>query len=318
MSKETSLCIFANFSIDSEERFTRLRESYYSIRGIPSEEWRINIRGRFKYEVGEFLRQELSDKVTVYFLSSERGWFRDSIGICSTIRSSYVLIWIEDHLCQTDGETINQCISEMRDLGADQLLYSWFHAGTRQVYDSLPRVNSGKLINVVRIDRDSSLHTRLALGKDFYAVSLLSIMSKEFFLKILNLRRPILKRWSIHLPFDFEKKSVDIQSDVIFSAIPMFELFASIDDDHGNVGYSLISRGEYAERVTRTQLRSKEYLRYKSRFLIHLKRFPIFRSVWISVFYAMLRRFGYTVESIYSSSHFYINRFLNPRYKNMR
>ena len=100
---------------------------------------------------------------------------------------------------------------------------------------------------------------RQKLGRDFYCISAVSIFSKEFFLRVLNSRRPYLKRWPKHLPFDFEKKSKDLVAPNIISSLPNKEIFAAIDDDHDNPGYSLIARGVYPNRMSRAQIKEIEY-----------------------------------------------------------
>ena len=67
--------------------------------------------------------------------------------------------------------------------------------------------------------------------------------------------KPLLKRWPRHLPFDFEKKSNDKAVKSIMHALSNQELFASIDDDHGEPGYSLISRNLYPNRISRVKLK---------------------------------------------------------------
>ena len=38
------------------------------------------------------------------------------------------------------------------------------------------------------------------------------------------------------------------------------ELFASIDDDHGEPGYSLISRNLYPNRISRSEIKNLEFV----------------------------------------------------------
>jgi len=48
---DPSLTIFANFRIDTKERFEIMKISYYSFKGISASKWVINVRGEFKAEV---------------------------------------------------------------------------------------------------------------------------------------------------------------------------------------------------------------------------------------------------------------------------
>ncbi len=111
-------------------------------------------------------------------------------------------------------------------------------------------------------------------------------------------KRPYLRRWPIHLPFDFEKLSKDEVAEVIFTALPEKELFAAIDDDHGQVNYSLISRGLYPNRLSREELKRLEFYvaappisRFRS-LIPHTLR-PVFR--WGC---SVLRRLRWSVDSV--------------------
>ena len=56
-----NLAIFANFQIDSEERLLRLKDSYRSFCNADIENWVVNIRGKYKYQAGVYLKNELKE-----------------------------------------------------------------------------------------------------------------------------------------------------------------------------------------------------------------------------------------------------------------
>ena len=45
------ISVFANFYIDSEERFLRLKDSFFSFYKSNFSSWHINIRGEYKHQV---------------------------------------------------------------------------------------------------------------------------------------------------------------------------------------------------------------------------------------------------------------------------
>ena len=104
MKSSPSLCIFANFYIDNDERFLRMRDSFFSFCDVQPDEWKINIRGRLKHHAAHFLRSELGAKADIYFLESPKGWSYDSYTYMANATSDYVLFWIEDHICLVDSE----------------------------------------------------------------------------------------------------------------------------------------------------------------------------------------------------------------------
>ncbi len=47
----TTLTIFANYFINDEERFLRLKDSFWSFKDVNPLKWVINVRGKYKSEV---------------------------------------------------------------------------------------------------------------------------------------------------------------------------------------------------------------------------------------------------------------------------
>ena len=185
-----------------------MKDSFYSFCDVEPEEWKINIRGRLKHKASDFLKSELKDNVDIFFLNSSHGWFYDSQSYMNDIQSDYIFVWIEDHICQVNPKLLRDVIAEMSILSADQLLYSWFHKSTLRTFSFLPVQDSLQNITTFKINNNIARIARQRLGKDFYAVSLLSIFRKDIFTKALNSQKPYLKRWPKYLPFDFEKRAV--------------------------------------------------------------------------------------------------------------
>lgn len=254
-----SLAIFANFFIDNAERLQRMKDSFHSFKNSNPNQWVINIRGQLKYQAGEFLKKEIGKKLDLSYLQSGRGWFCDSKIISSKIFSNYILFWIEDHILISKPEVLNNCIAEMSEFKVDQLWYSFLTKEIKARFNILKLYKKGKYITVTKLDLDGCSKIRNKLNNDFYTVSAVSIMNRDFFMKVLSSYKPYLKRWPRHLPFDFEKKSSDKISPIIWHSLPNQELFVAIDDDRDEIGYSLISRGLYPNRIYRNYLKVIEY-----------------------------------------------------------
>jgi len=298
--KTPSLTIFANFFIDNEERFQRMKNSFYSFRNSNPDQWLINIRGSLKFQAGQFLKKELHNKIILFNLESRQGWFHDTKIITSHINTNYLFIWTEDHILIGDSGDLNNCVIEMEKFKVDQLIYSFFTNEMKERYAILPIYKKGKFITVTKIDYDACLKIRNKLKKDFYIISLLSIMRSEYFVKVINSSKPYLKRWPRHLPFDFEKKSNDRVFSLIWHALPNKELFVSIDDDRDQDGYSLISRGIYKSSIPKYDIKEIEYLR-SSLLTKKIKSvFPEFLFPFVSIMLNFLRRMIYTINTFYN------------------
>jgi hypothetical protein len=294
-----SLCIFANFFIDNIERLQRMKDSFYSFRNINPDQWIINIRGRLKSQASQFLKKELGDKIKIFNLQSRQGWFYDTKIIIKYINADYIFIWIEDHILIDNLENLKNSILEMKKFKVDQLHYSFLTNKAKAMFAILPIHKKGKYITVTKIDDDACLQINKRGVTNFYTVSLASIMRKDYFTKVIYLSKPYLKRWPRKLPFDFEKKSTDKAFPVIWNALPNKELFASIDDDHNEDGYSLISRGIYKSSISREILKQMEFSNSKLKNLIK-SNLPNFFFLPMSKIILLLRRIIYTINIFYN------------------
>ena len=253
-----NLDIFSNFFIDNEERLIRMKDSFRSFAKINPNKWVINIRGSLKYQAGNFLRKELGGKLQLFYLNSNFGWFYDSKIIFKNINSNYVMFWIEDHILTASINDFYNCLLELEKSSSDQIIYSFFSQHNEK-FKNIKSYKKGRYITTYKLEPSVIDKITNSFKKDTYLVSCLSIMKKDFFQKVLYSSRPILKRWSRKFPFDFEKKASDKLSDLILYSIPNKELFACIDDDHGDPGSSLVSRGYYPNRMSRESLKKIEF-----------------------------------------------------------
>ena len=291
------LAVFSNFFIDNEERFQRMKDSFYSFKDYNPNEWFINIRGKLKNEAGEFLKKELGDTLNLFYLQNRRGWFHDSKILAKNIKSDFIFFWIEDHILISSIEDFKNCIIEMKKFQADQLLYSFLTKEVRARFDIITPDNKGDFITTIRLDKKNCNKIRKKLNRDFYYTSCASIMTNSFFRTVLESKKPFLKRWPRHLPFDFEKKSKDNVKSIIIHSLPNRELFASIDDDRGENGYSLISRGLYENRISRKVLQMKEYEFMKRD--DYLKNF-FCKFLFLRLVVRFFKRFLYTINLFFN------------------
>ncbi len=292
--KKVSLAIFANFFINNEERLQRMKDSFFSFKDINSNEWIINIRGKFKHKAGEFLKNELGNNLRLFYLQNKKGWFYDSIYISKDISSDYVLFWVEDHILINSLDSLKNCILEMRDFNVDQLRYSFFHKDLLKRYKIEP-IKIGNHIKVQRLNYENCKKIRRIIG-EFYTISCVSIMKREFFKKILISPKPYLKRWPRGVPFDFEKLSKDNVEKNILDSIPNEELFAAIDDDHDEPGYSLISRGIYPNRISRDTIKEIEFGYSEKKIRKFKLLIPSIIRPMVLKFFRILRSIIYTVN----------------------
>ena len=96
----SNLTVVANFFIDNEERLLRMKDSLQSMKEISINQYIVNVRGRFAEQTINHLKSNIDGKkLKIYSLQSSLGWFYDTSRLMHLINTSYVLTWIEDHIC---------------------------------------------------------------------------------------------------------------------------------------------------------------------------------------------------------------------------
>ena len=269
-----TLTVFANFYIHTEERWIRVRDSFRSFKDIGVDRWVINVRGKYREELLAFLSAEVGDRLAPYRLQSKKGWFRDSREMLAEVRTDFVFLWLEDHLNLAPKELYPKILAEMAEQKSEYLVYSWFANGAfASRYRGIPKIASANL-ETFSLDREAhAIMQRNSPGG--FIICMQGIFSRALFEKLIRTNHPVLPRWPKHLPFDFEKRGKDVSWLPLQMSLSKAELFASIDDDHGQPHSCLQSRGLYPKRSTRALNPEGEaavIVESENRFLLFLKR----------------------------------------------
>ncbi|MDP1677940.1 MAG: hypothetical protein Q8L88_13865 [Bacteroidota bacterium] len=246
-----SLNIFANFFIDTQERFLRVQDSFRSFKDISADKWIINIRGRYAQETMAILRDQIGDKLNAHKRQSNEGWFYDTRQMLSDINGDYVFFWLEDHINLARIELLENTIAEMKEHDIDYMLYTfWQNGQLRERYRGVELLSGNKIEYFTHTAENNRIIQKNFGGS--YLISAASIVKTSLFHKIILADDPIQKRWPKETPYDFEKAPTDVHWLPMNVGIPKQELFASIDDDHDVKGSCLQSRGLYPIREGRT------------------------------------------------------------------
>jgi len=293
---KTSLVVFANFRIDNEERYLRLKDSFFSFKDISAKKWVINIRGSYKEQTKNFLQEHLQDKFYHYDLESKKGWFHDTRIMLKDIDTDFVFFWIEDHISMVKVSKYDEILNEMKGNHCDHLCYTWWHDGYKKKFSFLEAKETSNL-NIYQMNKKNVKIIKKNINQEFYIISCVSITSLKLFKKIILSSHPLLKRWSKETPFDFEKKGSDASFLGFNSAVSKFELFAPIDDNHGQgPGYSLIDRGLYPNRMSRDEIQNLELIIEKNKYIWIKKCLPKSIIKLLSVVRIFFKRIGYTIN----------------------
>ena len=290
-----TLTIFANFRIINEERYQRMKNSFMSFKDISAQKWVINVRGSYKLKTILFLREYLGEKLYPHLLESGKGWFYDTRQILDQIDTDFVFFWVEDHINMVDIGKYDKILIEMKKNEVDHLMYSWYHERINK-FLSYINYNESENLKIYYFDKNNVKHIKDNIDGNFYTVSAVSILNINFFKKIINSNHPKLKRWPKETPFDFEKRSTDVEFLPFTHAFCKYELFASIDDDHMDEGYSLISRGLYKDTMSRAKIKSIEFPTSNNNKKYFRRILPAFLRRKISYIYKLIKRLKYTLK----------------------
>lgn len=282
-----SLTIFANFYIDSDERYLRMVDSFNSFSSIRAEKWVINARGKHAEKTQKFLKDNLGDKLISFSLASEEGWFHDTKQMLSVIDTDFVFFWLEDHLNMVDTKIYDEILSDMYISKSEYLMYSWWHSGEPlKIYED---VFEKEFSTIYTFNHTKSTLRLVELKKSTYIIGMVGFFSNKLFKKIILKTSLILRQYPKQTPFNFEKGSEETDWLPIRTAVPKIELFANIDDDHNDPGYSLQSRKLYPIREKRVTSQNK---RFKNKYIQRLKKIiPLFVYKYLLKLYNFIRKF---------------------------
>lgn len=244
-----TLTIFANFRIDDEERFMRMQDSFYSFKDISAAKWVINARGKFKHETMTFLKEHLAEKLISYDLESNKGWLYDSAQMLKDINTDFVLLWVEDHINLVDTQKYDHILTDLKESGSEYMEYSWWHFGKPLAVHAATPKKEFETLFALTLDKPTL--SEIEKNHSIFIISMIGIFSKDLFEKIITKTPLFLRQYPKETPFNFEKGGAEKSWLPIKVAIPKEELFASIDADTPEGGYSLQSRGLYPARVAR-------------------------------------------------------------------
>ena len=162
-------------------------------------------------------------------------------------------------------------------------MYSFFHHG--KLADRAKVTDYVSLKDLCYFDYNEKNYNKLdswyknnSITHD-YLISAASFFSLDLFKKNISISGKKFK-YNRKLPFNFERSFFEKEILPFRNGILNEELFVSIDDDHGEKGYCLISRGQYPNRISRNKMldiRSKNYKIYSSGLFLRFKKWLVYK-----------------------------------------
>ena len=156
----------------------------------------------------------------------------------------------EDHFLIAGAEIFRSTIVDFQETKSDYLALSFFKNYSGFVQSTQWAVE-GVTKNLRYWDVSKARWQNLMPEKKMYLVNLLGAFTYDFLYKILASEKPLIKYFDVNHPYDFEQRPNEDWYLAMRFAVPNFEIFACVDDDHGHDGTSLISRGIWDKDTTR-------------------------------------------------------------------
>ena len=251
--------IIMNIRISSIYRLNRLKKLLIKLEEYGVNNYSIRIRGDFQDEVSDWILR-VFPRATVYKDSSFGSWQLDTIQQVSESPFNHFLMLQEDHYP-------NCSLDEFRGVMNNLVLYSVdvCPLSGYMLFESL-RKNLAKNLagnqhNLILYDANNRGNFRIANTQNRYPFTLVSFFSRSILEKRLKSFYPIIRKYPLESPFDFELCD---NSKFLYPyrfALTRLEMLACIDDDMKIPGSSLQSRSLYPQDVIRS---NEQYMSTRS------------------------------------------------------
>ena len=241
MSTHTSIIIYGNMLISSEERLRQLKFvapswlKYWDCRAI------IRVRGEYARAAADFLQG--FPGVATMEGQSVKSWRTQALLDLQTIENPYVFILFEDHMLSKNARDSSNILRDITKYECDIYQYSWFPTYAKLRHWQEQQVETKKTESSFITEIDFRLGRLAYKNTNLYLLSLSSIFKKSFLTQRLKSPLPILRRYDPAGPFDIELKMLRRSQTPLVFGQSRQEIGICLDDDHIVAGSSGLARG---------------------------------------------------------------------------
>lgn len=193
----TALC---NVFINSEHKLAKFKETYPLVYEI-SDNWLVNIRGRFRKDVEEYIKETFaSTEKNVRFFSGlpDQDWAESTREIIKHAKYPYIYIYLEDHFLLKPLDQFREVIKEMGEQKIEYLSYSFFNIGLSQENIEVMAPDYTKNLAYFTFTEDNYPELKRYCPL-FYPYSLVSVSSLDYFRKLLEAEKKRLYKVSRYI-----------------------------------------------------------------------------------------------------------------------
>lgn len=191
----TAVC---NIFINSDSKFELFKQTFPRVYGV-SDNWLINIRGKYREDVVEYIRENFSDsnRNCTFFSGLDDGdWAKSTRKILESSKYEYVYVFLEDHFLLKPIDHFKDVIRDMIDSKIECFAYSFFDIGLSVKSAEGLDSDYSKHFYSFQLSQDRLGYLKKA-NRNFYPYSLASVCSRKYFEKLLKVEDKFL----IKVPF---------------------------------------------------------------------------------------------------------------------
>jgi hypothetical protein len=245
---KNSVCVLLNLRLNDLTKVNRFLKLIEILASSQAFEYSIRLRGIYEEKAIGAAHEILTKhqaRFVLYPGNTVPNWKLNTLAQVKESSAISFFLLNEDHLPVVPidklVEYFDYCHSNKVDIG---LLV--FPESYQKMYEYLTPQFAEHEIFIVREMTYKTWKSIPAEVKN-YPVSLVGFYNKEYLEKILSSRRPVLRRYPFNSPFDFEQSGSKKWLFPFQIAFSKTNILGCIDDDGGQPGTSLISKGLYTE-----------------------------------------------------------------------
>ena len=178
----TALC---NIYINSELKLELFKDTFPSVYGV-SDNWLMYFRGKYKKEAEIFVKNlDINKHVIIFEKLNDESWGLSVKEMLKYSKYNHIYIYIEDHFLVESLELFKEVIKDAIKNNIDYFSYSFFNADIDFNTLELLYPDYSQYFAFFDLTEKNKEYFKQH-NKNFFPFSLVSVVSKEYFLKILK------------------------------------------------------------------------------------------------------------------------------------
>lgn len=178
-----------NVFINSEEKHRIFKESFPRIYPV-SDNWVVYIRGQFGSDIVKFIKTlpHADTHCTFFYDLDTTSWVNSTSEMIKVVRYTMIYFFLEDHFLLKSLDHLRAVINDAITHNIDYFSYSFFGLGLGAVNAEPLQPTETKYFSIIKL-HNSNLEELVRQFPDFYPFSLVSVVSKPYFQKLLSIEQ---------------------------------------------------------------------------------------------------------------------------------